>query len=285
MLAVDAENAISKYRESLLAKYGPDVTVEAFQKLWVALGYDKVLSGGSAAPAESQPGSDEAATDGEDQNGPSGEEATTDAEIPAEGGEPAAEEVAQVQANSEEAGAVPASEPVPEVTSENYKQVWDLLTKDTASEKVSIQQLLGTIAICKQGYSETTFRTVLKLGDHAGLNAVSESAAWTAICRCVNRSDALSGATMRTHLRRAWRKAEKYAPPVPEGGEGGEEGTEEGPAAPPAALVIAAADQQVQLDSFVTCLQEDELAAEVLFKEVPVPIAPPPEPEGEAGEE
>jgi hypothetical protein len=171
------------------------------------------------------------------------------------------------------APAAPAAPAVVETTS-NYKLVWVALTKDATSDRVSVQSLVGSIVLAKGGYSEATFRAILKAGDHEGKGCASEEAAFTAVTLCANRRDGLNQLT-RAHVRKAWRKAEKYAPAPAEGEappaeEGGEEAAPAAPAAP-----IDPASIAVLMDSFVEALQGDELLAEVLLKDVPVPIKEP----------
>ncbi len=248
--AVDGEAALASYKEKVLPSApGGKVGPAEVKALFLALGYDKVTGPPPPAPAEGGAEGGEAAA-------PSGD------------GEEKKEEGAEGQEGSASA---PAPAPAVETKTSDYgEQVFALLDA-SKSGSLHIAQVLGTIQVCKAGFGEPALRFALKAAGAASSaeTSLKEAEVFTAITVAANRE---LTPIVRNHLRRAWRAAEKFQPPAPEGAEGG---GEEG-APPPAAPVVAPEDTAVIVDDFVAKVSEDEALSAALVKEVPVPIEAPP---------
>lgn len=145
--------------------------------------------------------------------------------------------------------------------------MFDLLDTGKAGT-LHVSTALTSLLVCKAGYGEPAFRFALKAVATDETNSLKEPALYVAIRAAANRDFT---PILRNHLRRAWRAAEKFAPPAPEGSGEAAEGD-----APPPAPVVAPADSAVLVDDFVAKVSEDEALASVLTKEVPVPIEAPP---------
>jgi len=182
-----------------------------------------------------------------------------------EGSAPPAPEGGAEEEKKEEGGEAPPPAPVePPKMTENAEQTFDLLSK--GAESIHIVTLLSTLMICKSGYSENVFRFACKAIATDETNSLKESPLHLVITSVSNRVYSDWTPVMRTHLRKVWRTAEKFQPPAPEP-------TEEVPE--PVAPVVAPEDSAVLVDDFITKINEDEILASLLTKEVAVPIEQP----------
>lgn len=303
---LDAEALLVAYREKLAPKAGAAGTITAagLKELFLSLGYDKQLGG----KPEGGEGEAEGEAPAEGEEAPAAEEGGEEAPAAEEGAEGGAAAAEGGAADAEGGAAAPAEgAPAEPQTSDNYAKTWEAVCGQ--KESVQADWLVATLALFKSGYGEAALRFAVKAVDADGSGALSEAALWRAVTRAA--SSALTP-TLRNHLRKAWRGAEKYVPPEEEPkeeegeGEGaeaeaegeapaeGEEGAEkpegegeaapaaEEPAAPPAPK--APEEPRVLSESFLGLVLEDEALAAVLAKEVPVPIEEPPAPEEGEGE-
>lgn len=167
----------------------------------------------------------------------------------------------------EDGGEAPPPAPVdPPKMTENAEQTFDLIGNGATT--IHIATLLSTLMICKSGYSEGVFRFACKAVATDETNSLKEGPLHLVITTVSNRPYGDWTPVMRTHLRKAWRTAEKFQPPAPE--PSGEEGAPE-----PVAPVVAPEDTAALIDDFITKIGEDEILASLLTKEVPVPIEQP----------
>ena len=236
---------------------------------------------GAAAPAEAAMVDGEAATGAAE--GAGGDAAAVDA--PADAPSDASAAAAPEGAAADAAVAAAAPVTITPVDNSNAAKVWNAAVGAPRDQRVDGAWLVSTLALLKTGFGEGALRFAAKAADHAGTGAVCEADLWRAISRCAS---APLGAPQRALLRRAWRTAEKYVKPEEEAVEGGgEEEGGEGEAAPQRPKTPKKGDPEdvkVVLDSFITIITEDPILADVLVKEVAIPIEAPPE-EAEAGEE
>ena len=136
-----------------------------------------------------------------------------------------------------------------------------------ASAALPLVRVLGTLQVCKAGFGEPALRFALKCAATDESGSLKEGPLHSALS--VAGSLPLSDAA-RNNLRRAWRAAAKFEPPVPEAS--GEEG-----APPPVAPTVAPADMAVMVDDFVAKVAEDAALAFAFTREVAVPIEKPAE--------
>ena len=136
-----------------------------------------------------------------------------------------------------------------------------------ASATLPLTRVLGTLQVCKAGFGEPALRFALKCAATDESGSLKEPALHAALS--VAAALPLSDAA-RNNLRRAWRAAAKFEPPVPEAS--GEEG-----APPPVAPTVAPADIAVMVDDFVAKVAEDAALAFAFTRETPVPIEKPAE--------
>jgi len=283
---------MAAFREKVLKSTGETLDAEGWKALFLAMGWDKPLGPPpAAAPPAAEAKEGEEAKAG-DEGAPPAAEGGDAAAPAAEGGDAAAAApAAEGDAAAPAAAAEPAAPPAPAgpvASTNNHAAPWAALTAFFGSDAPAPAQLLvGTVHVCKAGFSEASFKAVVKAGDLAGAGGgASEAAVFTAVRACANRREGVNAVTL-AHLRRAWRKADK-AGAAAAGGEGGEgsgegEGKEgDAPAAPAAPADPAAV--QVVPDSFFEAVAADELLAELLCKDVPVPIKEPVAPEEPAAE-
>ena len=131
---------------------------------------------------------------------------------------------------------------------------------------------ISTLALFKSGYGEAALRFAVKAADADGSGALTEAALWVALMRSAS---APLTPIQRTHLRKVWRTAEKYAKPEEEAPPAEEEGGEASPPPPPPSK--SDEEPKVMAESFLAALLEDEAVKSVFATEVPIPIEAPPE--------
>eukprot|EP01138_Halocafeteria_seosinensis_P013656 gb/GECG01013947.1/.p1 GENE.gb/GECG01013947.1/~~gb/GECG01013947.1/.p1 ORF type:complete len:336 (+),score=123.02 gb/GECG01013947.1/:1-1008(+) len=212
---------------------------------------------------------------GEDEGGEDTQEGKDEGE---EGGEEGEE--------GDEEGQKPQKEPVKKEYTKNAMTVFDLFDKEGTGE-VDLPELLGTIYICKNGYSEAAAKTTCGFYDIWNQGCAKESHLWKALkLACVSPPND----THLKHLRRAWRNAEKFgAGEEEEGEEEGEEEEEEGEGGGEGGQKPAKAPQdeetKVMVESFFEALQGDEYLAKTLFQEAEIPVKEAKEGEEDEDEE
>jgi len=225
--AFDAEAVLAAIKEKGSVAPGGALAASQLKEAFLALGYDK--------PAEEAP--------------------------PAE---PAAEGEEKKEEDGSAAPAAPAAPPLKPAT-QHAEAAFALLLGAAGAKPGSalpLARALGTLQVCKAGFGEAALRFALKCAASDEGGALKEAPLHVALA--TTASLPLSDAA-RNNLRRAWRAAAKFEPPVPE--PSGEEG-----APPPVAPAVAPEDAAVMVEDFVAKLAEDETLAFAFTRAVEVPI-------------
>lgn len=190
-----------------------------------------------------------------------------------EDGESEGEEEGEEEKEGEEEGEEEEREPTPEVPKEYTfvsEALWNLFDKDNVGS-VCLPQVVASLALFKGGYGPDALRAALAAYDVADGGDADEGAVWAAVQLAAPKP--LTGQQL-THIRRAWRAAEKTGQGEEEEEEVDEEegegeskggGEEDGPPPPP----------RVIIDSFMDCVSGDEYLATVLCEPVPIPLEDP----------
>lgn len=219
------------------------VTHAVLHEAFKGLGIDKEIE--EEPPAEAEEG------EGGDEDGEAGKEAEGEGEGEAE-----------------------AAPPKPVKFTDNAAEFFKVVDP-SGSGSVSATDLLATLQLCTGGWGEATLKNIMTAFDTANRGALDEHSLFSAITWACPKATSFQ---QRSHLRKAWRQAERWAPEEKEeeeeagDEEEGDEGKQEEAESKQEEGEPEPEPVRVLIDDWLDKAREDEYLASFLLTDIPVPV-------------